>query len=343
MVTGLDKNKFEVTIACGNNKGAFFALVEALGVKIHIIETTTSYRPLLTLPLRLLKIISFFRKNKFDIVHSWHWSSDWTEALAARLSGTKWMYTKKAMSWGSPRNWRLRSMLASCITTINPDMKEMYFKGMSNIKLLPLGLDTSYYKYQAKTYSFGNLSYSQDDFVIISVVNLIRAKGLEILVDALKYLHDPQIKILIVGDYSSDYGQSIYNKVQQGLFAHRIQFTGKVLDVRDYLALSDMFVTPTNVNWEGMPMAPVEAMSSGRIVVGTNTSGINYILADFPFLLVPPNEAKVMAEKILEIRNMDVDAKIKLETQIRNKVITDFSLEKFTTSYGELYQSIKNA
>jgi len=343
LASNLDKDLFEIEIACSHNKGKFYPLVEALGFKLHLISTTTYYRPILSLLFRIFSIQTFFKKNKFDLIHSWHWSSDWTEPLAARLAGIPWIYTKKAMSWGSARNWKIRSVLATFITTINPDMKEQYFKEYKNIRLFPLGLDTDFYCFQEKKYELENLKYNHDDFLVISVVNLIKSKGIEVLAEAAKLIQDPKIKFLIVGDYSSEYGQWVYNKVQEENLTDKIHFTGKVLDVRNYLALSDMFVTPTNVNWEGMPMAPVEAMSSGRIVVGTNTSGINYILQDFPDLLVPPNHPQAIADKIMEVKAMTIEARLSLAKKIRDKVVRDFSVLQFGKNYGNLYLEILNA
>src|SRR5690606_27562604 len=121
LVKGLDKNKFEVEVACSSNRGSFFNEINNLGIPIHIVNTTTNYRPYSSLIFRIKKIRSFFRKNEFDIIHSWHWSSDWTEALAARWAGAKWIYTKKAMSWGN-RHWKIRSFLAHFIITINDEM-----------------------------------------------------------------------------------------------------------------------------------------------------------------------------------------------------------------------------
>lgn len=343
LANNLDRNLFDVEIAVSHNRGKFFPVVEALGFKIHIFPTTTDYHPLSTLPFRVMRIRRFFKENNFDLIHSWHWSSDWTEALAARLAGIPWVYTKKAMSWGSPRNWKIRSRLATFITTINPDMQAQYFPGFSNIRLLPLGLDTNFYGFQEKTYEADDVHYTPEEFVVISVVNLIRSKGIEVLVEAAKQIEDPSVKFLIVGDYSSEYGQWVYNKVADEKLFDKIRFTGKVLDVRKYLALSDMFVTPTTVNWEGMPMAPVEAMSSGRIVVGTNTAGINYILADFPGLLVPPNDPRAIATKIKEVMNMTAAERRSLAMKIREKVVRDFSVQQFAHNYGSLYTEILNA
>ncbi len=340
LAKNLDRDLFEVEIACSHDRGKFFKIVEDLGLKIHVFNTTTDYRPFGTLPFRVLKIARFFRRNKFDIIHSWHWSSDWTEVLAARLTGTKWIYTKKAMSWGSPRSWKLRSRLANFITTINPDMEQVYFKNYRNIKMLPLGLDTNYYMAQPKLYSAEGISYPQDEFVVISVVNLIKSKGLEVLVDAFRLLDNEKIKLLVVGDYSSEYGMSIYNKVNSDGLRDRIKFTGKVLDVRPYIALSDVFVTPTNVNWEGMPMAPVEAMSSARIVIGTDTSGINFILKGFEQFLVPPSDAKAIADKIVMVKNMTTDERNRIAQKIRDKVCSAFTVQTFVNNYQKLYQEL---
>ena len=79
------------------------------------------YRPFITFPFRLIKTIRFFRKQKFDLIHSWHWSSDFTEPFAAKLAGIPFVYTKKAMGWGN-KAWLWRSKLSTNIIAINNDM-----------------------------------------------------------------------------------------------------------------------------------------------------------------------------------------------------------------------------
>ena len=45
------------------------------------------------------QLSKFFRKLKIDLIHSFHYSSDYSEALAAKLAGIPWIYTKKNMNW----------------------------------------------------------------------------------------------------------------------------------------------------------------------------------------------------------------------------------------------------
>ena len=99
LVKYIDKTKFEPHICCMHTKGKFFKEIEALDVPIHVFTVASKYRPFFTLPFRVLKTRKFFKKHKFDVIHSWHWSSDFTEPLAAKLSGIPFVYTKKAMGW----------------------------------------------------------------------------------------------------------------------------------------------------------------------------------------------------------------------------------------------------
>ncbi|MCB0448076.1 MAG: glycosyltransferase, partial [Gelidibacter sp.] len=97
LVKGLDKSMFAPEICCFHEKGDYFKVVQTLGVPIHVFEFATPYKPFISLPFRVFKIAQFFKKHQFDIIHSWHWSSDITEPLAAKWAGVSFVYTKKAM------------------------------------------------------------------------------------------------------------------------------------------------------------------------------------------------------------------------------------------------------
>ena len=227
LAKGLDKERFEVHIACFHNKGAFFQEVEALGFPIHIIETTCNLRPYLSLYQRLQPYKTFIKQHQFDIVHSWHWSSDWTEVLAVKLGGTKFIYTKKAMTWGS-KHWKIKSCLADFIITINEEMKN-YFPHKKNQKLIPLGLDTDYYSpkhFPSKE--------ETNVFRIITVANLVPVKGIEILIDAVVSLSHSNIELTVLGDDRSDYANELKQKVKDSGKENQIRFLGKHTDVRPF-------------------------------------------------------------------------------------------------------------
>ncbi|WP_348799487.1 glycosyltransferase family 4 protein [Flavobacterium adhaerens] len=331
LAQNLDKDKFEVHIACSHNKGAFFAAVENLGLPIHLIETTTKLKPYWSLYKRLQPYVAFIKKHQFDIIHSWHWSSDWSEVLATKLGGAKFIYTKKAMSWGNV-HWKIRSFLADFIITINEEMRE-YFPYKKNQKLIPLGLDTDYYN--------SSLFQNKQEttvFKVITVANLVPVKGIEVLIKAIQLLNNPLIQLDILGDDRGDYATKLKQFVVDLNLQNQITFLGKHTDVRPFLAGADLYVIPSLK--EGMPMALVEAMTMGVPVLGSNISGINFVLKDFPELLFEVSNAKDLSRKIDSFYHKSENERRQIGKKLRGFCVEHFSVQKFIKEHEDLYVSI---
>ncbi|WP_298368911.1 glycosyltransferase [uncultured Lutibacter sp.] len=339
LVKGLDKEKFEPEICCFHNRGSFMDEIKKLDVKVHLFSFAINYRPFFTFPFRIIKTIRFFKKHKFDIIHSWHWSSDFSEPLAAKLAGIPWVFTKKSMGWGN-KAWKWRSALSSKIITINSDMKSFYSgKTLKKIEEIPLGVNTNYYtpSFKVNELVLKESNIDSNDFVIVSVVNLIPVKGIEVLINAVIQLDNPAIKLLIVGNDQGDYAHKLKN-IAKGIST--IQFLGKKADVRPYHAIADVFVIPTLALGEGLPVAPLEAMASGSIVIGSNVSGVKDILKKFPNNLFDPNNVQSLKESILRIMNMKKEDHIQLEKEMRALAVNEYSIDQFINMHSEFYKNI---
>ncbi|WP_228851082.1 glycosyltransferase [Aegicerativicinus sediminis] len=339
LIKNLDRTIFKLEICCFHTRGAFFKEIEKLDVKIHVFPFAVNYRPLIIFPLRLIKIVRFFNIHKFDIIHSWHWSSNFSEPLAAKLAGIPFIYTKKSMGWGN-KAWKWKSDLSSKIITVNSDMKRFYSrKNLKKIRNIPFGVDTNYYKPSKQLRDALSKDYKikENDFVIVSVVNLIPVKGVEILIKALIELKDPKIKLLIVGNDKGNYADML-KELAKGIEA--IKFVGKVIDVRPYHAIANLFVIPTLEVGEGLPVAPLEAMASGKVVIGSDVSGIKDILQPFPNCLFEPNNVTSLKACILHHLTMESQERTSLATKMTNRVESDFSMEYFIKSHAELYREI---
>jgi len=335
LVQGLDKDIFEVEIACQSKSGAFFKTIEALGVPIHIVATKTSYKPYYNLLFRIFSVSKFLKRQKYDIIHSWQWSSDWTEVLAAKLSGIKWMYTKKAMGFES-RHWRIKSYLSDFIVTINNDMQK-YFPNKKAQALIPLGIDTEYYSSE----HFKKESGSPDSrFRIITVANLVPVKGIEVLIQALFEIQDKRFELTILGDHNNAYGKEMIALVKKLGMDDQVQFAGKQLDVRPYIVNSNLYVIPTVGKGEGMPMALVEAMCMEIPVLGSNISGVNFVLKEFPNLLFEAGNIEALANKIKYISDLNEASKVALGKSLRTYCETHFFMNKFIKTHQELYKRI---
>jgi glycosyltransferase involved in cell wall biosynthesis len=336
LAKGLDKEKFEVVIACSNNKGAFFKEVKNLRFPIFIRPITRPLKPYYSLLFRLRENIKFIKNNNIEIVHSWHWSSDWTEVLAALLGGAKFVYTKKAMTWGNI-HWKIKSYLSNFIVTINEEMRN-YFPDKKGQKLIPLGLDTNYYNPQLFQKTKNSI------FKIITVANLVPVKGIEVLINAIKLINTNDIHLDIVGYDRAEYASELKEMVLNLDLQNQITFLGKHTDVRPFLAQADLYIIPTlnEGRKEGMPMALVEAMCMATPVLGSDISGINYVLKDFSELLFEAKNEKMLSDKINDIFNKSNDERENLGNELRNYCINNFSYEKFVIEHEKLYYKLVN-
>lgn len=336
LIHGLDKNKFDIEIACGHDRGHYYQVIQSLNLPIHVFHTKTAYRPYFSLLYRILKISKFFKSHDYDLIHSWQWSNDWTEAVAAKLAGIPWIYTKKAMGFES-KHWRIKSFLANHIITINDDMRA-YFSKKRAQSLIPLGIDTAYYSPE----HFPDLPESET-FQIITVANLAPVKGIEVLLHAIHQLKDPQVRLTILGYNGNDYGQAMQALSQSLGLQHQVNFINKTADVRPYIAASNLYVIPTldQGRKEGMPMALVEAMSMGIPVLGSNISGIKYVLKDFNNLLFKAGDSHALRELILDIKSLSYDEQRQLGASLRSYCISHFTLERFIGLHEALYNKFK--
>ena len=341
LVKDIDKSVFDPEICCFHNGGSFFKTIETLGVKIHIFQFATAYRPFMTFPFRVFKIYRFLKQHQFDLIHSWHWSSDFSEPLAAKLAGIPFLYTKKSMGWGN-KAWIWKSKLSSHIIAINDDMMTLFFHNMRDkVEQIPLGVDIEYFHPLPKSYkSSDGIVLRETDFAIVSIANLVPVKGIEVLLKAVRQLKDKRIKVLIIGNDESDYGTELKSTFKDD----HIYFLGKKLDVRPYLALADVFVIPTKDEGrkEGMPIAPLEAMASQRIVLGSNISGISDILLPFPGCLFIAGNIEDLANKLKKIMEMTNEEREQLAKEMQSHVNENFELKNCIKNHEKLYQQLIN-
>lgn len=114
------------------------------------------------------------------------------------------------------------------------------------------------------------LGFKPDDYVILFVARLIRAKGVDVAIRALKYVveSEPSARLLIVGD---GHNRKEFEKLAKslGLWEYT-KFIGGVRyqEVRKYYKIGDVFLSPNLYNLlSNTCVAVIEAMASGVPVI----------------------------------------------------------------------------
>ncbi|MFH9295061.1 glycosyltransferase [Streptomyces sp. NPDC017520] len=124
--------------------------------------------------------------------------------------------------------------------------------------------------------------------LVVCVGRLTRQKGQDVLLRAWRRMPAAGARLVLVGDGPD----------RDGLEASAppgVLFTGACEDVRPWIHAADVLVLPSR--WEGMALAPLEAMACGRPVVMTDVNGARESLppGHEDHCLVPPEDPEALA------------------------------------------------
>ena len=332
IANNLDKNYFEAQIACLHDRGNLFQDVRNSGIKVHIIDLYKNTRPIISMLSECYQLSKVFKKINPDIIHSYHYSADYTEPIAAKLAGVKWIYTKKNMSWQGPsyRGWKLRSWLADGIICQNTNMLRSFFPNWRKAKLIPIGVDINEFKKQPENNSLKKrLGIPSNDRIIISVANLVPVKGIEVLIQAFKLLtaNYPDWKLMIVGDDTTEYGVELKNLSEKLNMKDRVIFTGRQNSVREFLDISEIYVQPSLNPGEGAPIGILEAMANEKNIIASNVPGIRDQMAAFPDHLFKAGSVVELSAKLGLYTN-----KTKSENKIFGKLFYQYVMKNYDIS-----------
>lgn len=158
-------------------------------------------------------------------------------------------------------------------------------------------------------------------------------KGLDTLLEATAQIKDRNFRLVLVGRGSEEYTAHLKQMVQERGIAGKVVFAGFVHPVLPYVAGADFGILASTVQ-EGCPLSPQEYMSQGRPVIVTDNGGQReYVVQEQNGLLVPPGDAKALAEAMA--RMVD-DATLRQRLGQQAKADFDDHL-----NYDHYYQQIK--
>lgn len=131
------------------------------------------------------------------------------------------------------------------------------------------------------------------------VGRLVEIKGQDVFIEAAaKLAHRyPDASFLLVGDGPA---RGDYERLTRLLgLAERVQFLGWRRDIPRLLAKLDVVVLSTAFDFEGTPLAVIEALAAGRPVVATAVGGVPEVVRNGETgFLVPPRDPGALADAI---------------------------------------------
>ena len=152
--------------------------------------------------------------------------------------------------------------------------------------VIPNSIDLERFQASGQCWKRAN-GFADTDRLVVSVGRLDPQKNPLGLIDAFANAlrADPLWQLLLVGDGSLR--RQAEARVKTLGMGARVHFLGRRADVDDLLPECDIFVLASD--WEGMPMAILEAMAAGLPVAATAVGGVPELVAQGTTgLLMPP-------------------------------------------------------
>lgn len=291
-------------------------------------------------------------EGEYDIIHCHTPVGAMLTRLAAkqaRKQGTKVFYTAHGFHFykGAPAiNWLLYypaekwlSRYTDVLITINKEDYERAktFKAAKVCYVPGVGIDLKKFNvgYVNKEQKRKEIGVSADDFVLLSVGELIPRKNHEVVIRALSVLKQldklNHIEYVICGRgaYEAD-----LRKLAEGLdVADHVHFLGYRNDISEICNCADLFVFMSHQ--EGLPVALMEAMACGLPAVCSNIRGNTDLIEDGVTGLLANNTPEEVAQSISKMKN---------DTALRNRVasaalqkIKQFDLSSVEDEMSKIY------
>ena len=132
--------------------------------------------------------------------------------------------------------------------------------------------------------------------LVLAVGRLAEQKNHELAIRALADV--PGAKLAIAGD--GPRRPELERVAAEAGVAGRVVFAGVRPDARALMGAADAVVLPSH--WEGLPLAALEALTSGTPLVATSVRGLRELLHDGEnALLVPPDDPKALASALRRV------------------------------------------
>jgi len=261
--------------------------------------------------MKAFDLYRFIRKERIDVVVTYHHDADIFGSVVAKLAGVpRVVSSRRDMGYQLQKKhvlfYRWFGFLFTHFITVSDAVKHEIMRRelvkKEKITTIHNGLDLELFslcEQEKKKELQKELGLSAEKVSIGMVASFRPIKGQMYLVDAvasIKEWHD-EVQIIVVGYNDTDYFREVQARVKEMKLEKNFIFTGDRDDVPELLQLFDLFVI-SSVN-EGFSNAIIEAMAAGLPVITANSGGNGEaVLHGETGLLFEPCNSNALAESL---------------------------------------------
>jgi glycosyltransferase involved in cell wall biosynthesis len=350
LIAGLQADAFRCSVVAFDlGANPLLDGLRARGVSVIGLPVGREYVP--NAVVQAWRLVKLIRKNKYDIVQTFHQKADTYGAVIARLSGVKHLISSKRDTgelrkpWHFFLNRRLQSLFDAFIVVAEAVrvavMAHDHVPG-SRITTIYNGVDITRFRVptaEQRSDARTHLGFAADDFVVGMVAGFRPEKNHEVffagLLEAAPSI--PSLKVLALG--AGPLLAQFRQRITQTVLAARTVFTGDVSGVVPCLWAMDVGCLTSGSN-EGFSNAIVEQMAVGLPVIVTDVGGNAEAVVDGENgRVIPPRDVTAFSSALIDLHANPARAAA-MGRASRTRVEERFSLERMCAAHVRLYRSL---
>ena len=287
------------------------------------------------------KIAGIVRNEKIDIIHAHTRVSQVAASLASMITGVPYVTTChgyfKKRARGLLDTWGLKVIAIS--DAVGKHLKDDLGIDESRITLIYSGVDEARFTPCLSRDEIDMVKKGaglKEGPVVGTIGRLSSIKGQKFLIMAMKDIiaDRPAAQALIVGNGPEE--ASLKTLAGSLGVGGSVKFIESCADTYKYLSIMDLFIFPSIK--EGLGIALLEALASGRACIASRTGGIEDIITDgVNGLLVDVGDSSGIAGAAIRLLKDDA-LRRKLSEEARALVRSKFTLSSMADKVSKLYK-----
>ncbi|EEU20507.1 glycosyltransferase [Lactobacillus mulieris] len=314
------------------------------GIKTHVLKTKSRY------DLTSLKRLSqFINENNFDYVHTHGARANLYLSLIKKRINAKWVITVHS---NPLLDFEGRGFMGWIFTKLNikalkkADGILAITQNFANLLTEKIGINKKKVHIIYNGIFFHESSdlpakYDHPYFNLVNVARCEKVKGQELLLKALKDLHDPHIRLHIAGDGSEL--ENLKNLAQELNISNQVTFHGFMShdDLSHLYERCDLAVLTSYS--ESFPLVLLEAADNMVPLLSTDVGDIKKMIpsADYGFVS-PIGDLDMIKEQILKASLMPSIELREMAKREKEYLMNNFSLANQLEMILQAYTKIKN-
>ena len=225
--------------------------------------------------------------------------------------------------------------MSDAVTVVSEDLKREtleYFNIKKEIQTISNFIDMSLYQKTVDEKLRGNFA-NKEEFIITHISNFRKVKRVKDVVRIFdKVNREVPCKLLMIGDGPERLqAEELCRELGMG---SRVRFLGKIRIIEKMLAISDVFVLPSET--ESFGLVALEAMASETAVISTNSGGISEVNIEGKtgFLSSVGDVDKMAEDTITLLKDRELLKSFKINALAHAK---SFSIQDVLPKYNAIY------